>query len=47
VADVQRVAGCWGQDVGPTCPARLDFDDSGAIDLADVIFVAEHWGWLP
>ncbi|HSN78397.1 MAG TPA: hypothetical protein VL334_25285, partial [Anaerolineae bacterium] len=47
VADVQRVAGCWQQDVGPTCPARLDFDDSGAIDLADVIFVAEHWGWLP
>jgi len=47
VADVQRVAGCWQQDIGPTCPDRLDFDDSGAIDLADVIFVAEHWGWLP
>jgi hypothetical protein len=47
VADIQRVAGCWQQDVGPACPDRLDFDDSGTIDLPDVIFVAENWGWLP
>ncbi len=47
VADVQRVAGCWQQNVGPACPARLDFDDSGAIGLSDIVFVAEHWGWLP
>lgn len=45
VADVQRVAGCWQQDFSLACPAGLDVDDSGAIDLLDVTFVAENWGW--
>lgn len=45
IADVQRVAGCWLQPFSPACPAGLDVNDSGAIDLADVIFVAENWGW--
>jgi hypothetical protein len=47
VADVQRVAGCWQQSVGPACPARLDFDESGAIGVTDIVFAADHWGWLP
>jgi hypothetical protein len=47
VVDVQRVAGCWQQSVGPACPARLDFDDSGIVDLPDVIYAAEHWNWQP
>jgi len=45
VADVQRVAGCWQRAISPACPARLDLDASGAIDLLDVVFVAETWGW--
>ena len=47
VADVQRVAGCWLQPIGPACPARLDVNGSGAIDLLDLIFVADNWGWQP
>ena len=45
IADVQRVAGCWLQPIGPACPAALDLDGSGAIDLADVVFSAGFWGW--
>ncbi len=45
VADVQRVAGCWLQSVGAACPARLDFNDSGVIDLSDIVFAAENWNW--
>jgi len=47
VADVQRVAACWQQSVGAACPPRLDFDASGMIELADIVFVAENWGWQP
>lgn len=45
IADVQRVAGCWLQPIGPACPAALDPNGSGAIDLADVVFSAGFWGW--
>ncbi|MBE2234060.1 MAG: hypothetical protein IAE85_11245 [Anaerolinea sp.] len=45
VADVQRVAGCWLETVGAACPPRLDFDGSGVVDLADIVFVAESWNW--
>ena len=45
VADVQRVAGCWEQPFSAACPAGLDVNGSGAIDLADVVFVAGNWGW--
>jgi len=45
IADVQRVAGCWEQPVGPACPAALDFDNSGQVDIGDVITVAGEWGW--
>lgn len=47
VVDVQRVAGCWEQSFSLACPTGLDIDDSGAIDLADIVFVAENWGWQP
>lgn len=45
VADIQRVAACWHQPISAACPAGLDMDDSGALDLADVVIVAEQWGW--
>ena len=45
IADVQRVAGCWLQPIGPACPAALDLNGSGAIDLADVVFSVDYWGW--
>jgi hypothetical protein len=45
VADTQRVASCWLQEVGPACPQTLDFDLSGTIDVLDLIVVAGEWGW--
>ncbi len=45
IADVQRIAGCWLQPVGPACPAGLDMDGSGDIGLPDIVIAAEHWGW--
>jgi hypothetical protein len=45
VADVQRIAGCWLQAVGPVCPAVLDLDNSDSIDLTDIIIAAGYWGW--
>lgn len=45
VADIQRVAGCWGQPIGAACPAGLDLDRSNTIDLADIVLVADEWGW--
>ena len=45
IADVQRIAGCWLQPIGPACPAALDLDGNGAIDLSDVVFAAGFWGW--
>lgn len=45
IADIQRLAACWQQPTNAFCPALLDIDLSGAIDIADVIAVAEQWGW--
>ncbi len=45
IADVQRIAGCWLQAVGPTCPASLDLNGSGVIDLPDIVMAAGAWGW--
>ena len=45
IADVQRIAGCWLQPIGPTCPASLDLDGSGDIGLPDIVIAAGHWGW--
>lgn len=45
IADVMTVAGCFQQPFGPSCPALLDFNASGAIDVADITLVAQQWGW--
>jgi hypothetical protein len=45
IADVERIAGCWMQSIGPACPATLDLDLSGAIDTLDLATVAGEWGW--
>ena len=45
IADIQRIAGCWLQAIGPACPATLDLDDSGDIGLSDIIIAAGFWGW--
>jgi hypothetical protein len=45
IADVQRIAGCWLQPVGSSCPPALDLDTSGDIGLADIIIAAGYWGW--
>lgn len=45
VADVQRVAGCWQQSIGPACPASLDLTGDGVIDTLDLAAVAGKWGW--
>lgn len=45
IADVQRVAGCWGQPISAACPALLDMDGDGEIGLSDILFVAGFWGW--
>jgi hypothetical protein len=45
IADVQRIAGCWLQPVGPACPAALDLDLSGDVGLPDIILAAGYWGW--
>jgi hypothetical protein len=45
IADVQRIAGCWLQSIGPACPAALDLDASGDISLPDIVITADYWGW--
>lgn len=45
VADVQRIAGCWNQSIGPACPATLDIDASGSLTVLDITLAAEEWGW--
>lgn len=45
IADAQRIAGCWNQPIGPACPAGLDLDQSGVIDILDVIVDVNEWGW--
>lgn len=45
IADVLTVAGCFGQSVSPSCPALLDFDGLNGIDVADIVAVADQWGW--
>ncbi len=45
IADVQRIAGCWLQPIGATCPAALDLDGNGAINVADTVIAVSHWGW--
>lgn len=45
IADVQRIAGCWLQAIGPACPTSLDLDGSGDIGLSDIIIAASFWGW--
>ncbi|MEA3336586.1 MAG: hypothetical protein U9R25_11795 [Chloroflexota bacterium] len=46
IADVLTVAGCFNQPIGtPQCPDYLDFDNSMQIDVADIISVAQEWGW--
>lgn len=46
VADVMRVARCWHAIVDSACPQTLDFNQTGVIDIDDVITVAGEWGWL-
>jgi hypothetical protein len=45
IADVQRVSGCWNQDVDETCPEALDFNRTGLVDVFDITTVAEEWGY--
>jgi hypothetical protein len=45
IVDVQRIAGCWLQPVGPACPDGLDLDGSGDIGLPDIVIAAGYWGW--
>ena len=45
VADVMRVAQCWHELVDAVCPPAIDFDQTGTIDIYDVIVVADQWGW--
>jgi hypothetical protein len=45
IADVQRIAGCWLQPMGPACPAALDLDGDDEIGLPDIIIAAGFWGW--
>lgn len=42
IADVQSVAGAFGQTV-PPAPASYDLQESGRIDLWDILAVAECW----
>ncbi len=44
VADIQTVAGCFLQPIGTTCPATLDFNGSGTIDVTDITLVGQAWG---
>lgn len=45
IADVQRIAGCWQRPIGAACPAGLDVNSSGAIDINDIVLAAGYWGW--
>lgn len=47
IADIQRAAGCWNQPVGSAaCPPTLNVNGQGAfIDVADIVAVAQRWGW--
>ena len=45
VADVMRVAQCWHELVDAVCPSGIDFNQTGTIDIYDVIVVADQWGW--
>lgn len=46
IADIARVAGCWNQLPGPpACPAGLDVDGTGLIDVMDLTVVAIEWPW--
>lgn len=44
VADIQTVAACFLQPISATCPAVLDFNVSGIIDVVDVTLVGQAWG---
>ena len=45
VADVERVAGCWMRPLSSQCPASLDLNYSGGIDVEDILAAGEMWGW--
>lgn len=45
IADVETVAACFAQPISAICPAALDFNNSGMIDVADITLVAQAWGW--
>jgi hypothetical protein len=45
IADVQRLAACWMRPLGATCPAALDVNGWGDIDVFDIIAATELWGW--
>ena len=45
IADVERVAGCWMQPLSPQCPASLDLNNSGGVDVEDILVAGEMWGW--
>ncbi len=40
-----RVAQCWQETVEAACPPAIDFNQTGTIDIYDVIVVADQWGW--
>jgi hypothetical protein len=45
IVDVLTVAGCFEQPVSASCPALLDFDGLNGVDIADIVAVADQWGW--
>jgi streptogramin lyase len=45
IADIQTAAGCFNQPFSATCPAALNFNGVGLVDVGDVTLVAQQWGW--
>ena len=45
IADVERVAGCWMRPLSAQCPAALDLNYSGGVDVEDILAAGEMWGW--
>lgn len=45
IADIQRVASCWMRPTSPACPASLNLNGWGDVDVFDIITATEMWSW--